>query len=99
MDRAEITERLRANEAVLRAMGVTSLSLFGSVARGEAGPESDVDVAVTLDYNRGIDLFDFLVMREHVEALLGGVRVDVATEPARTARLQPEIDRDRVCVW
>jgi uncharacterized protein len=98
MDRAEITERLRANEAVLRAMGVTSLSLFGSVARGEAGPESDVDVAVTLDYDRGIDLFDFLVMREHVEALLGA-EADLVTEPARKASFQADIDRDRVRVW
>jgi uncharacterized protein len=91
-------ERLRANEAVLRAMGVTSLSRFGSVARGEAGPESDVDVAVTLDYDRGIDLFDFLVTREHVEALLGA-EADLVTEPARKASFQADIDRDRVRVW
>lgn len=79
-------------------MGVTSLSLFGSVARDEAGPESDVDLAVTLDYDRGLDLFDFIVLQDHVGALLG-TRADLATEPARKARFQAEIDRDRVHVF
>jgi uncharacterized protein len=99
MDRAEITERLRANEAVLRAMGVTSLSLFGSVARGEAGPESDVDVAVTLDRSRPMGLFALGGIHERLRDMLGGACIDVAPEPAQKARFQAEIDRDRVLVW
>ena len=42
MDRDAVLERLRAHEAELKAMGLARVSLFGSVARGEAGPESDV---------------------------------------------------------
>lgn len=98
MDRQAALQRLRAREGELRAMGVTALSLFGSVARGQAGPESDVDMAVTLDYDLGLDLFDFIVLQDHVGGLLG-TRADLVTEPARKAGFQAEIDRDRVHVF
>jgi predicted nucleotidyltransferase len=49
MDRDEILERLRAHMAEIRVLGVKRLALFGSVARGEAGEESDIDVLVVVD--------------------------------------------------
>lgn len=98
MDRQTALDRLRAREGELRAMGVMGLSLFGSVARGEAGPGSDVDVAVTLDYARGIDLFDFIVMQDRIGDVLG-VRADLVTEPARKPAFRAEIERDRVHVF
>lgn len=39
----------RANEAALRLRGVAHAALFGSVARGEAGPDSDIDIMVEID--------------------------------------------------
>src|SRR5580698_1095577 len=45
-DLADILRRLREQEAALRREGVADLWVFGSVARGEAGPDSDVDIAV-----------------------------------------------------
>ena len=45
-DKAAVGAFLRAHEAELSRLGVARLGLFGSVARGEAGPESDVDVLV-----------------------------------------------------
>ena len=55
IDRAGLAERervltlLRAREAELRALGVSRLRLYGSMARSEAGPESDVDLMAELD--------------------------------------------------
>ena len=49
MEREVAIARLESNQASLRALGLARLSLFGSTARGEASPESDVDLAVTLD--------------------------------------------------
>jgi predicted nucleotidyltransferase len=95
MDRSTALRRLKAHEAELRAMGVVTLSLFGSVARGEAGPESDVDVAVRLDHGRGIDLLDFAEINLKLSDVLG-TKVDLISEPARKPRFQAEIDRDRV---
>ena len=49
MDRDEVIDRLRRREADLRRHRVRSLRLFGSVARGEATPGSDVDLLVAFD--------------------------------------------------
>ncbi|WP_292111957.1 nucleotidyltransferase domain-containing protein [Brevundimonas sp.] len=43
--RDAVVEALRRLEPELRSMGVEALYLFGSVARGEDGPDSDIDVA------------------------------------------------------
>ncbi len=98
LSRDAVVERLRAHETELKDMGVERLSLFGSVARGEAGAGSDVDLAAELDRNRKIDLFHYGAIAERLEALLG-VKVDLLTEPARKPRMQAEIDRDRVNVF
>ena len=55
--------------------GVTSLALFGSVARDEAGPESDVDLLV--EFDRPITLFDLVAVQQYLEKILGVARVDV----------------------
>ena len=49
MTRDEALKRLRRQAPALRAVGVRRLSLFGSTARDEAGPESDIDVLVDVD--------------------------------------------------
>ena len=46
MDRQQVIATLRDYEPELKAIGVLSASVFGSVARDEAGPDSDGDVAV-----------------------------------------------------
>src|SRR5690348_5049684 len=80
---------------MLRAAGVTSLSLFGSVARGE-NPAYDIDLAVRLgqDFSaRGLDYFSRM---EHLEERLShilGCEVDVVEEPVRKDRFQKEIAR------
>jgi hypothetical protein len=99
MDRNVIIATLRGREAELKALGVASLSLFGSVARGEATEESDIDVAVTFDPSLTPRGFYFIgrldEVRERLEAVLGRT-VDVVPEPAQKPRFQQEIDRDRV---
>jgi uncharacterized protein len=49
MDRTDAIERLQQGRDRLEALGVTHAYLFGSVASGTAGPESDVDLMVDLD--------------------------------------------------
>jgi len=99
MDRNTIIAALRGQQAELRALGVVSLSLFGSAARGDATEESDIDVAVTLDPSMTPRGFYFIgrldELRERLESALGR-HVDVVPEPVQKARFQQEIDRDRV---
>jgi uncharacterized protein len=98
MDKEQAIRTLKAHEAELRALGVQRLSLFGSLARGEAGPASDVDLAVVLDPERKIGLFRYAVLAGRIEEILD-TRVDLLSEPARKPRLQERIDRDRVHVF
>ncbi len=68
--------------------GARDIQVFGSLARGDAGPESDLDLLIKLDPGRS--LLDIIAIKQDLEDLLG-CRVDVVTEEA----LSPYI-RDRV---
>jgi predicted nucleotidyltransferase len=96
MRRDEVQRRLTARRAELQRFGVKSLSLFGSVARDEAKPGSDIDILVeftgpvTFDNYTGLLLF--------LEGILEG-KVDLATpRMVRRPRLRRNIDRDLVHV-
>ena len=67
--RRETLERLRALEPVLRERGLTSLTLFGSMARGEARTDSDVDVS--FETRDGFTLIDQIRIQEQLEDALG----------------------------
>jgi hypothetical protein len=102
MDCAQIKAALRAREGELKAMGVFSASIFGSVARGDAGPDSDIDVAVRLADNFSNGGFDYFEQIETLQRCLSSIlgrRVDVIEEPVRKQRLQAEIDQDRSFVF
>jgi uncharacterized protein len=98
VDRQTAIATLKAHEAELRDMGVASLSLFGSVARGEERADSDVDVAATLAADARIGIFEIVTISDHLRDWLGA-QVDLVTEPARRDWLQGDIDRDRVRVY
>jgi uncharacterized protein len=101
MDRESVLSILRAHEAELRAKGVESVSLFGSVARGDPYPQ-DVDLAVRLSEEfsePGLDYFHQLDLLEKRLRGLLNCEVDVVEEPARKKRLQDEIDKDRAIVF
>ena len=73
-----MTDEMRA--AVLRLAaqhGARDVRVFGSVARGEAGADSDLDLLV--DFEPGRSLLDQVALSQELEALLGR-RVDVVTE-------------------
>lgn len=58
MTRDEAVRMVKQHEDELRARGVTRLALFGSLARGEAGPGSDVDVLVDIEDGRKFSIID-----------------------------------------
>lgn len=67
---------------------VRTLSIFGSVARDEAGPESDVDVLV--EFDEPVGLFTFIGLKLYLEEILGRP-VDLATPDALRARMRDRI--------
>ena len=93
MEREEITRILVSHRKELEALGVRSLALFGSVVRGEATSDSDVDILV--EFSKPVGLFAFLEVKELLENLLG-VRVDLVTRNALHPRLRDSILKEAV---
>ncbi|HSZ52073.1 MAG TPA: nucleotidyltransferase domain-containing protein [Caulobacteraceae bacterium] len=89
---------LRGHERELREAGIASLSLFGSVARGEAGMASDVDLAAVIDPASSMDLFRLEALQRRIGQLLGRA-ADLLPEPVEKRRLQARIDQDRLRVF
>lgn len=85
---------LRAHEAELRQAGIRRLSLFGSVARGDAEAGSDVDLVAELDPEARIGLFALGALERRLTELVGRP-VDLLPEPVERPRLRANIDRDR----
>ncbi len=94
MDTETALERVKAAQPKLAEMGVVSLSLFGSRARGTATEDLDFDFAVRLDRNKSIGLFGFVGIQHELENILKS-KVDLVAEPARKPRFQKQIDRWR----
>lgn len=88
MTRDEVLRRLAEGRAELAQLGVRSLDLFGSVARGEAGPRSDVDLLV--DFDRAVGLFHFFRVQRRLEEMLG-CRVDLVMRDAVKRQLRERI--------
>ena len=102
MRRDEALRIIRAHEAELRAMGVESVELFGSVARDEAGPGSDVDVLVRfseVDRPKGLAFFRLYADLTDELSELFGREVDLATLPLTKRRFAEMIESDRVAAY
>ncbi len=91
MKRNEVLEVIAEHREQLEKLGVKSLSLFGSVARDEAGPDSDVDFLV--EFNRAIGLFEFIEIRLYLQDILN-CSVDLGTENALKEHLREPVLRD-----
>ena len=85
---------LRAHEGELRRAGLRSLSLFGSVARGETEMDSHIDLAAEFDPAARMDLLQLSAVERRIAELLGSP-VDLLPEPVEKRRLQDQINRDR----
>ncbi|MCC6175360.1 MAG: nucleotidyltransferase family protein [Chloroflexi bacterium] len=88
MRRDDALRLLAEHRKKLRALGMASRRLFGSVARDEASPNSDIDVLV--EVTPGRDLFDVAAIRLRLVELFGR-QVDLAVEGGITPRYRARI--------
>ncbi len=91
MKRTEVLAIVAAHQEQLQKMGVKSLQLFGSVARDEAHPDSDVDFLVEFDRPGG--LFQLLRVQYYLEDILG-CSVDLGTQEALREHLREPVLKD-----
>ncbi len=96
MNRNDALQRLTRHAAeIRRRFAVKELAVFGSIARAEARPESDIDVLVTFEGKAEFDRF--MDLKFYLEELLG-VRVDLVTRKALRPELRPQIEREAIHV-
>ena len=99
MVRDEVLSQLKAYSARLKAEGVQSLSLFGSVARGDEHADSDIDLLASLD-NRDfkLSLLDIARLQDELERVLGR-RVQITTTPLRNPYFKKNVEQDLIRVY
>lgn len=78
MNRDEVINKLRAHESELRAAGIVRIALFGSVARGDHAPNSDIDLLADFDQNGHYTLLTIGRLESQLSDLLGA-RVDLSS--------------------
>ena len=78
MNKDEVINKLRAHEPELKAAGIVRLAVFGSVARGDNSPESDVDLLADFDKTKYYTLLTMGRLENRLADLLG-TRVDLSS--------------------
>lgn len=71
--------------------------LFGSMARGEADPKSDIDILVELDHTTPIGM-KFFMYQTDLEELLHK-KVDLVTTEGLSHHIKPYIDKDKILIY
>jgi predicted nucleotidyltransferase len=99
---SQVLRTLRALEPELRAAGVRHVSVFGSVARGEDTPSSDVDLALDLAPETIPPGFQFVVYIERLKQKLATALsrdVDIVVLPARRPELRDILSREAIAAF
>jgi uncharacterized protein len=95
MNSQEILARLRENEAALRARGVRHAALFGSHARGDNRPDSDIDIMVEFDPAARVTVFNYAGLKDYIAGLFDGP-VDVVNRDGLKPYLRPAATADAI---
>jgi predicted nucleotidyltransferase len=98
MKRNEAIERLRNNAEAIKALGATSLYLFGSVARDDAKQASDVDLFIDYDPESRFNAFDLIGIKLMLEEKLR-TPVDITTRDGLHPRLKSKIEQSATRVF
>jgi len=74
---------------------VKNIGFFGSYARGEQKPKSDIDILVEFVEGNSVDLFDFIEL-ENFRCRKLGIKVDLATEKALKPLIKDQILKETI---
>lgn len=99
MDRAEVVTRLKSIEPALRAHSVASLYLFGSYARDEARPDSDVDVFVDKAPGGRFGLSELMGSYRVLQEALPGIEVGFGTREGLSKYIRQDVEREAIRIF
>jgi predicted nucleotidyltransferase len=95
MDSQDVLDRLRQNERALRERGVTHAALFGSRARGDNRPDSDIDIMIEIEPEAVQDIYAYVGLKDYIAKLFVG-RVDVIDRKALKSYVRPAAESDAI---
>lgn len=98
MDKEGVIARLRQHESELKAAGIVGLALFGSVARGDATPESDVDLMAEFDATMKFTILGRVGLENQLADLLGA-KVDLAHTSMMRENIRERAAREALNVF
>jgi uncharacterized protein len=88
MNSSEALETLRRSEPDLRAGGVRRAAVFGSLARGDSRPDSDIDIMAEIDPDAHLTVFDYAGLKDYIASLFDGP-VDVVNRDGLKPYVRP----------
>jgi predicted nucleotidyltransferase len=98
MDRATLIAALKSYDVALRENGATGLYIFGSRARGDHRPDSDLDLFIDYDPTAKVpNLFRLMQIEDELGKVLG-VPVTITTRNALHPLMKDQIEREAVRV-
>lgn len=95
MNQQEIIAMLRKNEPTLRARGVSHAALFGSRARGDNRPDSDIDIMIEFDPAAHVTVFNYAGLKEYIASLFDAP-VDVVNRDGLKPYVRPAATADAI---
>jgi predicted nucleotidyltransferase len=98
MNRLEAIDKLKRHAQAIKAMGATSLYLFGSVAQNDTARGSDLDLFIDYEPNGRFNAFDLVGIKQLLESELG-VDVDITTRDGLHPMLRTDIEQSAIRVF
>jgi uncharacterized protein len=95
MDRDGVIAVLKEHKAELQRQGVRHAALFGSVARGESGSESDIDIMIDLDPEARLGVYEYVGIKDYIAGLFDRP-VDVVNREGLKPYVKPAALADAV---
>jgi uncharacterized protein len=98
MDSQTVISTLQAHQKELKELGIEHLALFGSVARGEMSPDSDVDLLATFIKSKPLSLLKVIGIERKISEILG-CPVDLGEASAVKPHVKPYIEQSLINVF
>jgi hypothetical protein len=99
MNRADIIAQLKSVEPALRAHGVAALYLFGSYARDEAHPDSDLDVFVDKAPGRPFGFDELMGSYHALRDALPGIEINFGTRQGLSKYVKDEVEQEALRIF